>query len=54
MGKGHKGELVAVKTAHVDASVALGLHAQAGYGVHSVVLADAERHLVQHVLKKVA
>ena len=52
--KGNKSELMAVKPAHVDAAIALGHHAQAGNGVHSVVIADAKCHLVQKVLQKVA
>ena len=54
VGKGYQGKLVSVKTAHVNAPVALRLHAQAGNGVHGIVVADAKGHLVQNILQKVA
>ena len=54
MGEGNQGELMAIEAADVDMAVFAGLHAQAGDGVHGVVVADAEAYLVQHVLQKVA
>ena len=45
---------MAVEPAHVNAAIAARLHAQAGNGVHGIVVADAKGHLVQNILQKVA
>ena len=48
------GELMSVKTAGVDFAGLHAFQAQAGQTFGAVVVADAERHSIQQVLKKVA